>query len=141
MAACERITPLLQAYVDGELASWERLTVEHHVRDCVLCAEELREVTSCSASLFESLAACRLSPGFRDRVMRHLPKKMPAVLGMNRAEGRHGGTPLERLSRWSLAGAVAVLILALVIIVYYYPARIVPPIQIGMDLLTIQVHQ
>ena len=132
MAACERITPLLQAYVDGELASWERLTVEHHVRDCVLCAEELREVTSSSASLFESLAACRLSPGFRDRVMGHLPKSIPAVLGMSRTEGRHVSTPLERLSRWSLAGAVAVLILALVIIVYYYPARIVPPMKIGM---------
>ena len=132
MASCERIAPLLQAYVDGELASWERLTVEHHVRDCVLCAEELREVTSCSASLFESLAACRLSPGFRDRVMKHLPKRIPAVLGINRADGSHVAAPLDRLSRWSLAGAVVVLLLALGIIVYNYPARIVPPVQIGM---------
>lgn len=129
MASCERIAPLLQAYVDGELASWERLTVEHHVRDCVLCAEELREVTSCSASLFESLAACRLSPGFRDRVIKHLPKRIPAVLGINRAEVRHASAPIDRLSRWTLAGAVVVLLIALVIIVYNYPP---PPVQIGM---------
>jgi len=129
MASCERIAPLLQAYVDGELASWERLTVEHHVRDCVLCAEELREVTSCSASLFESLAACRLSPGFPDRVMKHLPKRIPAVLGINRPDVRHADAPIERLSRWSLAGAVFVLLIALVIIVYNYPA---PPVQIGL---------
>ncbi len=129
MASCERIAPLLQAYVDGELASWEKLTVEHHVRDCVLCAEELREVTSCSASMFESLAACRLSPGFRDRVMMHLPKRMPTVFGINRSDVRHGSAPIDRFSRWTLAGAVLVLLLALVIIVYNYPA---PPVQIGL---------
>lgn len=132
MASCERIAPLLQAYVDDELASWERLAVEHHVRDCVMCAEELREVTSCSASLFESLAAYKLSAGFGERVMRHVPSRIPAVFGINRRDTGHVNAPIDRLSRWTLAGAVVVLLLALAIIIYNYPRRAIAPVEIGM---------
>ena len=41
MATCERVAILLQAYLDDELAPWERLMIEHHVQDCVMCQEEL----------------------------------------------------------------------------------------------------
>ena len=106
MASCERIAPLLQAYVDGELASWERLVVEHHVRDCLACAEELREITSCSASLFDALGAYALPAGFREKVMRHLPKGVPAVLGIRRRDPAHIQGHVDRLSRWTLAAVV-----------------------------------
>jgi hypothetical protein len=132
MASCERIAPLLQAYVDDELASWERLAVEHHVRDCVLCAEELREATSCTAALFDSLAPYKLSEGFRDRVMSNVPSKIPAVFGMRRGRSVRVGARIDGMSRWMLAGAVVVLLLALAIIVYYYPRPSARPVEIGM---------
>jgi len=132
MASCERIAPLLQAYVDDELASWERLAVEHHVRDCLLCAEELREATSCTAALFESLAPYRLPAGFRDRAMKRVPNRIPAVFGMSRGDTGHLGARIDRVSRWTLAGAVVVLLIALAIIVYYYPRPSIRPVEVGM---------
>ncbi len=132
MASCERIAPLLQAYVDDELASWERLAVEHHVRDCVLCAEELREATSCTAALFDSLSPYRLPAGFRDSVMSRVPSRIPAVFGMNPPPAGHVGAGIDRVSRWALAGAVVVLVLALAIIIYYYPRPPIGPVEIGM---------
>jgi len=133
MASCERIAPILQAYVDDELAPWERLMVEHHVHDCVICQEELREVTTSSAALFESLAPYRLPATFHDRVMNRLPAKLVGALGSRGAhvESGHASKRIERLSWWTLAGAVAVLVLAFAIIVYKYPEPI-QPVQIGM---------
>jgi len=132
MASCERIAPLLQAYVDDELASWERLVVEHHVRDCVLCAEELREATSCTAALFEAFAPYRLPAGFRDRAMKRVPSRVPAVFGMSPGGTGHVAARIDWASRWTLAGAVVVLVLALAIIVYYYPRPPMRPVEVGM---------
>jgi anti-sigma factor RsiW len=134
MATCERIVLLLQAYLDDELAPWERLMVEHHVQDCVICQEELREITSCSAALFESFAAHKLSAGFRDRVMSRLSGRMDGAFWARRARdgSRRVNRSAELASRSMLAGAVVVLVLALVIIVGNYPEHVAAPDEIGM---------
>jgi len=134
MATCERVALLLQAYLDDELAPWERLMVEHHVQDCVMCQEELREITSCSAALFESFAPYKLSAGFRDGVMSHLPGRTWGAFWSRRANAgsRRVNRSAELVSRSMLAGAVVVLVLALVIIVGNYPDRAAAPDEIGM---------
>ncbi len=134
MATCERVAILLQAYLDDELAPWERLMIEHHVQDCVMCQEELREITSCSAALFESFAAYKLSAGFRDSVMSHLSGRMAGGFWARRAKA--GSRRVNRgaglVSRSMLAGAVVVLFIALVIIVGNYPDPVAVPNEIGM---------
>ncbi len=135
MATCERVAVLLQAYLDDDLAPWERLMVDHHVQDCVICQEELKVITGCSAALFESFAPYKLSAGFRDRVMSRLPGRAEAPFWSRRAKlsSRRAGRGEELVSRSMLAGAVLVLVLALVIIVYNYPNRAaVLPEEIGM---------
>lgn len=41
---CEQISPLLSAYLDGELSQAERETVEWHLRECEVCRSELKEL-------------------------------------------------------------------------------------------------
>ncbi len=42
--SCEQISPLLSAYLDGELSKAERQSVEWHLRECEACRGELREL-------------------------------------------------------------------------------------------------
>lgn len=42
--SCEQISPLLSAYLDGELSKAERECVEWHLRECEACRSELREL-------------------------------------------------------------------------------------------------
>lgn len=42
--SCEQISPLLSAYLDGELSNAERQSVEWHLRECEACRSELREL-------------------------------------------------------------------------------------------------
>jgi hypothetical protein len=109
--------------------------VEHHVRDCVMCEEEMKEITSCSATLFESLSPYRLSGGFRDRVMNRIPARTLGVFSIHTADPRSERTsPIASLNRWMFFAAVAVLVLASVIILYNYPHRGagIQPDEIGM---------
>lgn len=42
MSPCRRVLPLLEAFVDGELAADQVLEVEQHLVDCELCASRVR---------------------------------------------------------------------------------------------------
>lgn len=42
--SCEQISPLLSAYLDGELSQAERESVEWHLKECEVCRSELKEL-------------------------------------------------------------------------------------------------
>ena len=48
--SCERMSPLLDDFVDGELSSAERAFVRAHLEGCPACAEEHESLLELAAS-------------------------------------------------------------------------------------------
>lgn len=114
MAACTQITNRLQAYVDGELRSSERVVLEQHVEECRDCRSQLRQVQRGSALLFEVLSEVRLDRDLVQYTMDHLPElEHPAVdvAGVN-FRAKHPTLMRERFVRL-LPIALAVLLVFL----------------------------
>jgi anti-sigma factor RsiW len=82
---CQQFLERLSMYLDGELPSPDRETIEHHLRDCPCCEEVL-------ASLRHTVAACHeegrpdMPPDVRQRarervaeLLRQPPSSRPRV--------------------------------------------------------------
>ena len=115
MASCEHISELLQAYADGEVTPSERSLTEQHLQECIRCAEELREIKSMSASLFESFAPRKLSPEFPNRVRRHVAMVAASegelhAMNVRAKRGDWGEQPM--LKRWAIPMAAAAVLVA-----------------------------
>ena len=41
---CKRVQKLISIFIDGELKSGEKETIESHLRNCRICAEKMREM-------------------------------------------------------------------------------------------------
>jgi hypothetical protein len=115
MASCEHISELLQAYADSEVTPSERSLTEQHLQECIRCAEELREIKSMSASLFESFAPRKLSPEFPNRVRRHVAMVVASegelhAMNVRAKRGDWGEQPM--LKRWAIPMAAAAVLVA-----------------------------
>jgi hypothetical protein len=74
VASCLQIRSLLQAYIDGELGSGEKLLFEEHLRSCEACRDELENARALAVRLFEVLRRDRLLEDISLSVMAHLPE-------------------------------------------------------------------
>ena len=74
MASCVQIKSLLQAYLDGELGSGEKLLFEEHLRGCAACQAEMEAARAVTACLFEALGRDRLCDDLTPTIMAHLPE-------------------------------------------------------------------
>lgn len=74
MASCIQIKSLLQAYLDDELGSGEKLLFEDHLHGCVACRKELERVRAVNVRLFELLGRDRLRDDLVPQIMAHLPE-------------------------------------------------------------------
>ncbi len=74
MASCAQIESLLQAYVDAELSSAEKVVIEGHLSECRACSAVLRRQRAQSAFLFEVFEDCRLEQDLTGTIMAHLPE-------------------------------------------------------------------
>ncbi len=120
MASCEHISELLQAYADGEVTPSERSLTEQHLQECIRCAEELREIKSMSASLFESFAPRKLSPEFPNRVRRHVAMVAATegelhAMNVRAKRGDWGEQPM--LKRWAIPMAAAAVLVAVFFVI------------------------
>jgi anti-sigma factor RsiW len=64
----------MQAHLDNELSTAERVVFEHHMSECTMCARRLAEYKKASALLFEAFAEDRLREPLRHKVLAHLPE-------------------------------------------------------------------
>jgi anti-sigma factor RsiW len=70
---CRQVAPLLETFVDGELALAETRAVEGHVEQCDSCAEQLRFAQAMKLSLRQAVKAeDATSDAFRERLTRAL---------------------------------------------------------------------
>ncbi len=114
MASCAQIEPMLQAYVDGELAASQALIAEQHVGECPQCSALCARQKACSALLFEALHTHRLDTDFTPAVMAHLPEMELSRLNAHDVTWR-AKHPRTRASRFFtfLPPLAAVLLLVL----------------------------
>lgn len=74
MASCTQIESLLQAYLDDEISSAEKVILEQHIAACRMCSALLKRQKANAALLFEILSDHRLSEDMTPAVMAHLPE-------------------------------------------------------------------
>jgi len=109
VASCQQIESLIQAYIDGELSTAERVVLERHTDGCAACAGRVEEQRASAALLFESLGAARLNDDLSGSIMAHLPEMDVSTTAMTvrarevnyRVKNKRSRTArLSRLSRW-----------------------------------------
>lgn len=72
--SCEQISPLLSAYLDGELSRAERESVEWHLRECEACRSELRELEQAKRFTLQ-LGEVQPPLSLRERIMARVEKE------------------------------------------------------------------
>lgn len=65
---CPRITPLLNAYVDGELAASDHQRVAGHLADCASCAQQVNDLEILQTALASESIYHRASGTLRSRM-------------------------------------------------------------------------
>ncbi len=126
MAACGTIAELIQAYVDGQLKSEERVLVEVHIVECPDCAILLNELHEVTAAVVEGLASKRVSTTFVERVVAALPQiyehaHVDGLAEIQRRAKRQG--LLNKMSHMMPYAAAAVLIIATVLLMAVWPEQ------------------
>jgi anti-sigma factor (TIGR02949 family) len=71
---CEQISPILSAYLDGELSKAEREAVEWHLRECERCRSELRELERVK-SFARQVEEVQPPISLRERIMARVAKE------------------------------------------------------------------
>jgi anti-sigma factor RsiW len=95
--SCRRVTPVLEAFVDGELAADMVMEVEQHLVDCVTCAERVRVGRALHISLGRAVrSAAPVTAAFRDRISLALAAEAEREYQAELADGR--GSPVFPLS-------------------------------------------
>lgn len=74
MTSCIQIRSSLQAYIDEELGTVEKLLFEQHLRSCDSCKIELDHARTVAVRLFEMLGRDRLQDDLTPAIMAHLPE-------------------------------------------------------------------
>lgn len=99
MASCIQIKSLIQAYIDDELGSGEKLLFEEHLRGCGVCRHEMEDARVLTVRMLESLGRDRLRDDLTAQVMAHLPEMEDARLPQG--ADRHSTTgPKSKERSW-----------------------------------------
>jgi hypothetical protein len=107
---CKDIETLLPTYLDGELASHDRLSFEHHLADCARCREEVR-VEAVYLQRVRSLLAPPAAPAeLHQRVHGLLDQEDRAALQVRRRVGWSWVLPAA--SSLAAAAALALFVVA-----------------------------
>lgn len=112
---CEVCAELLEEYLDGELASPEQAQVQEHLIACSGCAESFASLTAEQELFARYDRELEVPPFLWTRVAAHTVSENTAPRGWRRRFAGFFAKPL--------AGAVAVLLLALVIGLVYLVSR------------------
>ena len=118
----ETIGAMLDEYALGQLSQDERRTVETHVRECDICAADLRELTVVMEGLAHSADPVTPPPALKQRVMSSLAGQTqePArsVLESNVIAMPPKGAKIRRGVHPGLLAAAAVVVLGLGVALY-----------------------
>jgi hypothetical protein len=116
---------LIQAYVDVQLCSEERIFVERHVAVCEDCAVKFKELQDLTSHLVTALGPARVSTTFVDRVTECLPDIYDSAMTQKKIHDLNRLTKQEdmwhRLSRLVPYAATLVLAGALVFLMSVWP--------------------
>jgi anti-sigma factor RsiW len=110
MSACSQVTPLFDAFLDGQLPSDRAVEVEEHLARCTRCQEHLAFTEALRRSLRRVVRADAVpSEAFRQRLEDALAAERQRE---DEADDQPDGLP--RMARWglSLAAAAALIVLA-----------------------------
>jgi len=77
---CNKITELLDLYVDGELAEEAADRVERHLLRCNECSFQVRSLEQTRMMLRKALPAAETSPSFRERTAARLQEEFADIL-------------------------------------------------------------
>ncbi|MGI6139510.1 MAG: FecR domain-containing protein [Candidatus Hydrogenedentales bacterium] len=110
MASCVQILGLLQAFLDDEIGSVERLLFEDHLHNCDACRHELKIARAANVQLFELLKEDRLQENLVPTVMAHLPE-----MDRKRSSNSHVIPPSKKRT-WNKTFAALVPVLAPIIL-------------------------
>ena len=120
--ACAGSETLIHAYLDGELDLMRTLEIEAHLRECAVCAADLRSGRALRAKIREGEMYYRPSPGFEARLR--------GSLGVAKPEsGSQVGTDVLRLRRprWVWGAALAACLAAVTFAVIRTVPRLTGP--------------
>lgn len=80
--SCHTVNEDLKAFLDGELSSMRRLTVQFHLRQCAQCRAEVETMTQISHDLQKGESAsgtATIAPELRERILQNLPDAAPVA--------------------------------------------------------------
>ncbi len=75
---CEKISPLLNAYVDGELQDNRKQVVERHLKTCDMCSNQLESFRLLDG-LLDAVTVPPTPHGFSTRVMAEARKRLSDI--------------------------------------------------------------
>ncbi|HEX7401655.1 MAG TPA: zf-HC2 domain-containing protein, partial [candidate division Zixibacteria bacterium] len=115
---CRKVRQYLYGYCKNELTPAESEKIKAHLDDCAECARAMEKVTVASNLLEKSLEAFVPSPDFNEKLLAKI-RSLPLEVKEGKKQTwwqklLHETFPSIRL-RWAAAGAVSVIVLALVI--------------------------
>jgi hypothetical protein len=104
---------MIQAYVDNELSTSDRIILEEHLAGCQTCKEQVSRQRKLSAELFEAFVDLRLKRNLRTPVLENLPvmKSPTADLVDINWRAKHRPSRMKQLGRLAPFAAIAVVAL------------------------------
>jgi hypothetical protein len=120
MSECERIEPLLEAWLDGEVSDADDALVRRHVSGCSRCAEAQRRFERIGAALSRVLVADAPALEFRP-FWKELERRIQEPTPWHRQflERARAWCAAPRAA-WAIPAAIAILI-GLISYDFYYP--------------------
>ena len=115
---CRKVRQYLYGYCKNELTPAESEKIKAHLDDCAECASEMEKTAEVSTMLKDSLEVLIPSPDFNEKLLAKI-RSLPLEVKERKKQTwwqklLHETFPSIRL-RWAAAGAVSVIVLALVI--------------------------
>ena len=113
-AACDEYADNLAELALGILTGRERATTLAHVDSCPRCAEELEQLSHAADAVVSVAPEIEPTMGFEVRLFNRMGlNEAPAPSAAPPASPQSSARWSERVPRWALAGAAAVIALAL----------------------------
>jgi hypothetical protein len=114
---CRKVRPYLYGYCRNELTPAEAERIKAHLDECPECVREMEKVGEITALLKDSLEVLVPSPDFNEKLLAKI-RSLPGEVEERKKQSWwqkliHETYPSIRL-RWVVAGAVSVMVLALV---------------------------
>lgn len=120
---CRRVSHLLDAYIDGEVDRFDRISIREHLKNCPECLKEYNSIME-TKSMMSSLSLVNPREKFEEDILRNLKLDHPVNASFSFFDRVAGNFEQSKLKlRWSIAAATFSVALAIVSVYTHMPSN------------------